>query len=101
MMTPDYELIDNPLRHCYEFHIDGYTPKVQYIRSRYGDIYLTHTEVPFPLRRQGIGSQLVDKVLRSVSQQDARVVPVCPFVAAYIHKHPQWNHLVLRETQLT
>ncbi len=99
-MAPDYELIDNPLRHCYEFHIDGYTPKIQYIKSRYGDIYLTHTEVPFPLRGQGIGSQLVGKVLSVISQKDARVVPVCPFVTEYIRKHPQWEHVVMRDTQL-
>ena len=25
-----------------------------------------------------------------------RLVPLCPFVAGYIHKHPEWKRIVMK-----
>lgn len=95
-MTEDYELIDNKERRQYEFHIEKYTPRIEYIKSSNGEIYLTHTEVPPALNGRGIGSLLVEKSLKNIEDQGLRLVPLCPFVAAYIHKHPEWKRIVLR-----
>lgn len=95
-MAEDYELIDNEERHQYEFHVEKYTPKIEYIKSTNGEIYLTHTEVPTALSGMGIGSQIVEKSLKDIERQELRLVPLCPFVAAYIHKHPEWKRIVLR-----
>lgn len=35
-MEADYELIDNEERHQYEFHVNKYTPKIEYINQRMG-----------------------------------------------------------------
>lgn len=95
-MAEDYELIDNKERRQYEFHIEKYTPRIEYIKSNNGEIYLTHTEVPSALSGKGIGSLLVEKTLKDIEDQGLRLVPLCPFVAAYIHKHPEWKRVVLR-----
>lgn len=95
-MTEDYELIDNKERRQYEFHIEKYTPRIEYIKSSNGEIYLTHTEVPPALNGRGIGSLLVEKSLKDIEDQGLRLVPLCPFVAAYIHKHPEWKRIILR-----
>ncbi|MCD8092163.1 MAG: N-acetyltransferase [Bacteroides sp.] len=95
-MTEDYELIGNKERRQYEFHIEKYTPRIEYIKSSNGEIYLTHTEVPPALNGRGIGSLLVEKSLKDIEDQGLRLVPLCPFVAAYIHKHPEWKRIVLR-----
>lgn len=95
-MAEEYELIDNEERHQYEFHIEKYTPVIEYIKSTNGEIFLTHTEVPTALSGQGIGSQMVEKALEDIERQQLRLVPLCPFVAAYIHKHPEWKRIVLR-----
>lgn len=95
-MTEDYELIDNKERRQYEFHIEKHTPRIEYIKSSNGEIYLTHTEVPPALNGRGIGSLLVEKSLKDIEDQGLRLVPLCPFVAAYIHKHPEWKRIVLR-----
>ncbi len=42
-MTRDYGLIDNAERHQYEFHIESLVPRIEYIKSSNGEIYLTHT----------------------------------------------------------
>lgn len=96
VMEADYELIDNEERHQYEFHVDKYTPKIEYIKSTNGEIYLTHTEVPTQLGGKGIGSQLVEKALKDIEKQGLRLVPLCPFVAGYIHKHPEWKRIVMK-----
>ena len=95
-MAEEYELIDNEERRQYEFHIEKYTPRIEYIKSTNGEIYLTHTEVPSALNGRGIGSQLVEKSLKDIERQGLRLVPLCPFVAAYIHKHPEWKRIALR-----
>ena len=96
VIEADYELIDNEERHQYEFHVDKYTPKIEYIKSTNGEIYLTHTEVPTQLGGKGIGSQLVEKALKDIEKQGLRLVPLCPFVAGYIHKHPEWKRIVMK-----
>ena len=96
VMEADYKLTDNEERHQYEFHVDQYTPKIEYIKSTNGEIYLTHTEVPTQLGGKGIGSQLVEKALKDIEKQGLRLVPLCPFVAGYIHKHPEWKRIVMK-----
>lgn len=92
----DYELIDNTENHQYEFHIGKLVPKIEYIKSKNGEIYLTHSEVPVQLEGKGVGSQLVEKVLKDIERQELRLVPLCPFVAGYIKKHPDWRRIVMK-----
>ena len=92
----DYELIDNEERHQYEFHIGKYVPKIEHIKTKNGEIYLTHTEVPVALEGKGVGSQLAEKVLKDIEKQELRLVPLCPFIAGYIQKHPDWRRIVMR-----
>lgn len=61
-----------------------------------GEIYLTHTEVPPALEGKGIASQLVLKVLQDIEHKNLKLVPLCPFVAGYIQKHPEWKKLIMR-----
>ncbi|MDR0659018.1 MAG: N-acetyltransferase [Mediterranea sp.] len=93
-MATDYRLIHNKYRKQYEFHIDGFVPKIEYMINQEGDVYLTHTEVPYELEGRGIGKQLVEKVLIDIEDNNRRVVPLCPFVAEYIRKNPEWKRLV-------
>lgn len=96
MIDKTYELIDNTAQKQYEFHIDGLIARIEYIKSVNGEIYLTHTEVPKALEGRGIASNLIGQVLEDVEKQNLRLVPLCPFVAGYIQKHPEWKRLVLR-----
>lgn len=93
------ELIDNPEEKQYEFHIDGKIAKLEYIRAK-DRIFLTHTEVPKALENRGIGSALIKAVLEEVKKGDLPMVPLCPFVAAYIKRHPEWRDLVFRGINL-
>ena len=95
-MKENYELIDNEERHQYEFPYRAIRSQNRVYKNKDGVIYLTHTEVPMELGGKGIGSQLVEKVLLDIEKKDLRLVPLCPFVAGYIQKHPDWKRIVMR-----
>ena len=90
-----YTLVDNAAEKRYEFHILDHVPRIEYIKVP-GKIFLTHTEVPKPLEGKGIGSAIIKAALEDIKKQDLVLVPLCPFVAGYIKKHPEWKDLVLK-----
>ena len=88
---------NNPALNRYELDVDGRTA-VSYYRLAPGVITFTHTEVPPELEGHGIGSRLVRGALEAVRAQRLKVVARCPFVSAYMAKHPEFNDLLLIET---
>ncbi|WP_088341004.1 GNAT family N-acetyltransferase [Robiginitalea sediminis] len=91
----EYTLIDNEARKRYEFQIGEHTPLIEYIRTT-DKIYLTHTEVPEALSGQGIGTALIGAALRDIEAKGLTLVPLCPFVALYLKRNPEWKRLVLK-----
>ncbi len=91
----NYKLIDNVALHQYEFRIGDLIPRIEDIKTKNGEIYLTHTEVPSALEGKGVGSSLVRLALEDIERQQLRLVPLCPFVAGYVQKHPEWKRLVM------
>jgi len=86
---------DNTQRHRFELDLDGHTAFSNYRRE--GDtLTIMHTEVPPALNGRGIGSSLVRGILDLARTQGLTVVPVCPFVKAYIGKHPEYTDLLKR-----
>ncbi|MCZ4501078.1 MAG: N-acetyltransferase [Marmoricola sp.] len=53
-----------------------------------------HTEIDADYAGRGLASALVKFALDDVRAQGRRVVAVCPMVAAYVKKHPEYNDLV-------
>lgn len=90
----DYELIDNEDSKQYEFRIGDEVARIEYIKTKQ-KVFLTHTEVPASLTGKGVGSALIKAALEDIKQKDMVLVPLCPFVAAYIKRHPEWKTLVL------
>ena len=77
----------------FELETDGHTAYLYY-RLEPGVITLVHTEVPQELGGRGVGSTLVRGALEAIRAKRLRVVAKCPFVAAYMGKHPEFNDLV-------
>jgi len=91
----DFEIVDNPEKNRYEASVEGAMARIEYIKSQ-DKIYLTHTEVPQALEGKGVGSKLVAKVLEDIDQQGLTLIPLCPFVALYVKRHPEWKRLVMK-----
>ena len=63
--------------------------------TRKGDhIFFTHTEVPAEAEGQGLGNALAEAALEYAEREHLHVVPRSQFVAAYIKRHPKYQHLV-------
>jgi uncharacterized protein len=63
-------------------------------RRRNGRMALIHTEVDEALERRGLGSRLVAAALDDSRREGLEVVPLCPFVEAFIERHPEYQDLV-------
>ncbi|MBX3522412.1 MAG: N-acetyltransferase [Xanthobacteraceae bacterium] len=87
------EVRDNPEKHQFEMLVDGHTALAAY-RLTPGTITFTHTEVPKELGGRGIGSQLAKGALDQVRTRGLKVVPLCPFIKAYIEKHAEYQDLL-------
>jgi predicted GNAT family acetyltransferase len=85
---------DDATRHRFELDADGHVAFSNYRRDG-GILTVLHTEVPAALNGRGIGSALVRGVLDLARAQGLKVRPLCPFVAAYIAKHPEYADLRL------
>jgi predicted GNAT family acetyltransferase len=84
---------ENPARSRYELDLDGEIAFANYRRA--GDVVsILHTEVPVHLRNRGAGAALVRGVLDAIRAEGRKVEPVCPFVKAYIERHPADRDLV-------
>ncbi|UJH68723.1 GNAT family N-acetyltransferase [Allomuricauda sp. SCSIO 65647] len=90
-----YQLIDNIEKKRYEFRVDEHTPIIEYIKTK-DKIYLTHTEVPKGLEGKGIGKELVRQALEDIKAKGLTLVPLCPFVALFIKRNPEYKALVLK-----
>jgi len=86
---------DNPALGRFELEVNGRTAFAAYRRSP-GRITFTHTEVPEELEGQGVGAELVRGALDAVRATDEKVVALCPFVAAFIKRHPDYQDLLAR-----
>ena len=65
--------------------------------SHGGRLVFTHTEIGQAFGGRGLGGVLAAGALDAVRAEGARAVPLCPFVAAYIDKHPAYADLVDHE----
>jgi uncharacterized protein len=84
---------DNAARSRFELDAGGVTAFMNY-RIDGNVISLDHTETPLAARGRGLASRLVEGALQIVRARGLKVVPRCPFVRAYIDKHPEYGDLV-------
>lgn len=84
---------DNHARRRYELDVAGGQAFIDYRRDG-GVVTMLHAEVPEALQGRGVGSALVKGALDLAREQGERVIPACPFVAAYIRRHAEYRDLI-------
>ena len=90
---------DAPVRHNtsasrFEVETPAGLAVAEYRRAK-GLIVFTHTEVPETEEGEGIGSRLAEAALDWARAEGDPVMPLCPFIAAYIRRHPAYRDLVM------
>ena len=87
------EIVNNRAHHRYELAVDGHIAATYYSIAD-GVITFIHTEVPPELGGKGVGSKLIKGALDQVRAEGLKVIAQCPFVKAYIDKHPDYAVLL-------
>jgi len=77
----------------YQAAVPGGIAFIEY-RLKPGAIVFTHTEVPEQSSGHGVGDALVRFVLDDARARGLAVVPLCPFVRAWIERHPDYKDLI-------
>lgn len=93
--SPDTPVVSHdPDRHRYVISVDG-VPIGRSEYSRTGDLTIfLHTEIDSAGEGRGLGSVLVRGALDDIAERGGRIVPLCPFVADWIERHPEYGDLV-------
>ncbi len=92
--TPPPLFRDDPENHRYVAEVDGEIIGLAVYHLRGGRHVFVHTEVDPEYERRGIGSALAKYALEDVKAQGGSVVPICPFIAAWLRRHPEYDELV-------
>ena len=83
-------VVDNAEELRYELRLgDELAGEIRYIRDDDGKVVLVHTDIEPKLEGQGLGGVLVQGALDDLRERGIEYVPLCPFVAAYLRRHPQ------------
>jgi predicted GNAT family acetyltransferase/glutaredoxin len=90
----DAVVVAVPEESRYELRLEGRLVGLLAYRRREGRIALTHTEVSKACEGRGLGSRLVVAALDDARHEGLAVLPLCPFVARYIERHPEYGDLV-------
>lgn len=85
---------DNTALNRYEITVGDEVAYLAY-RRRPGSVLLNHTEVPVSLRGQGLGQALAKHGLDEARQTGEQVVVKCPFVTAWLKRHPEYDDIVV------
>ncbi|WP_329234496.1 N-acetyltransferase [Actinoallomurus sp. NBC_01490] len=67
---------------------------VAYYRERADRTIFTHTEVEAAFEGKGVGKALAAAALDDTVRRGRVIVPLCPFIAAYLRKHPEYDEHV-------
>lgn len=87
------EIVHDTEHHRFVAEVDGAVAYTHY-RLQPGVITFVHTEVPAALGGRGIGSAIARTALDYARSAGLKVVAECPFIAAYIARHPAYQDLL-------
>jgi hypothetical protein len=92
----DIPLVQNQDKRRFEMEVENHIAFIEYIINKDNIMYLTHTEVPKALEGKGVGGSMVEKALNFVKDNGYTLAPLCPFVAAYLKRHPEWQSILAK-----
>ncbi|RMG61787.1 MAG: N-acetyltransferase [Bacteroidetes bacterium] len=94
-----FTVVNNEAQDRFETEVEGKLAVAEYM-NRADKIVFTHTAVPEGLEGRGIGSALAQTALDWARAQGKVVLPLCPYIAAYIRRHPEHKDLVMEGYRL-
>ncbi len=81
--------------HKYYAVIDGHEAQILFAPRGDHTLDLRHTRVPAALRGHGVAEALVRNALDDVHARGERIIATCPFVQAFLARHPEYQPLAV------
>jgi len=94
MADDDTSIRHDPAARRYELTVGSETVGFVGYEQEGDALAITHTEVGDDHEGEGLGSTLVRGVLEQLREQGTQVLPYCPFVQAFLAKHPELQDVV-------
>ncbi len=93
----DVQVRDNPAEHRFEAFVDDRLAGFVAYELTDDAIMILHTQVDDAFEGQGVGSSMTRQVLDLVrADGELKVTVLCPFVNAWIRRHPDYQELTRR-----
>ena len=95
-MPAEYHIVNNEKQ--MHFEIDE-GDDIAYLEYRFyrKDIAFMHTEVPESMAGRGVASALAKYAFQFAKEHQRPVMVYCPFVAAYLKRHPELKEQLDKE----
>jgi uncharacterized protein len=94
-MADPISVVRNDAQHRYDAIVDGKVAGSAHYRVQPGKLIFYHTEVGVGYEGRGVGGTLVRSTLDDVRARGEKITAECPFVAAFLKRHPEYEDLVL------
>lgn len=85
---------NNTAESRYEITRDGRLAGFAVYQERGSRIVFIHTEIAEEFGGKGLGSVLAKHAIEDANARGLTIVPVCPFIAAWLRKHPEYEEHV-------
>jgi uncharacterized protein len=89
MNAPSVQVVDNAAEGRYEVLVGDRVVGFSEYRLDDDRIVFLHTETDAEVKGQGFGSRLAAGALADARGRGLKIVAECPFIAAYLRRHPQ------------
>jgi predicted GNAT family acetyltransferase len=87
------QVVDNEQLGRFELTEQGLTAFADYA-VRGERVVVPHVEAPVPLRGTGTAGRLMEGMLDIIRTRGLKIVPLCPYAALWIRRHPEYGDLV-------
>ena len=88
------EVVDNELDDRFEIWFGDQLAGFAAYRRRGGATVFVHTKIESEFEGKGLASVLARRALDATVARGEAIIPVCPFIAAYLRKHPDYEEHV-------
>ena len=89
----DADIADNTALGRYELPVEGQVARVVYNLSP-PNLMITEVVTPKALEGRGVAGRMAAHVVADARARGLLILPVCPFFAAWLRKHPEHADLV-------
>jgi len=93
--SPLVEVVRNDLEDRYEIHVGDQLAGFAQYRDEGDRRVFFHTEISTLFEGRGLGTVLALHAVEETIAQGKKIVPTCPFIAAWLRRHPDYEPHVL------